>query len=379
MTSGRVDARTDVYALGCVLYETVAGEPPFTGSDMQKMWHQVNEPVPLLAGEGEEHALDAVISRATAKDPDERFQSAGDLARAARAAVEGTEPEITEQSVATGAAAVGLASADGLAPTRTMSSPRPGPRESPTVTMAAPKTPHAGRVRGGGPSGRLIAAIAASVVLAGGLIGAALVLAGGKSASTGRTVVNNIKTVTGETQVAPTGGSAGEEAEVSSTAAPEEASPEGSEFESGSDGFYPYERYLYGIEVPEGWVVDEVDEFNGTFYESTWYDPADPETKILVDAETPAPSVSPMSSAETVRSLTESSSGYYEHSLQPATVAGLPAARWVFDVDGHRRVDYFVNSCGVGLAMLGSTDPGSFSGMASTFNRAAASIYVPCE
>ncbi|MGH3430269.1 MAG: serine/threonine-protein kinase, partial [Mycobacteriales bacterium] len=88
MTSGRVDARTDVYALGCVLHEMLAGSVPFPGTDMQKMWAQVNEPLPALGGDLS-HPLEEAIGRATAKDPDDRFQSAGDLARAAAAAVDG--------------------------------------------------------------------------------------------------------------------------------------------------------------------------------------------------------------------------------------------------------------------------------------------------
>ena len=102
---GRVDARTDIYSLGCVLYRVRSGERPFPGTDTQKMWKIVNDPVPAI-GAGHD-PLDPVIARATAKDPVARFPSAGDFARAA-VEPEGTATErLSERSVASGAAATG--------------------------------------------------------------------------------------------------------------------------------------------------------------------------------------------------------------------------------------------------------------------------------
>lgn len=94
----RVDARTDVYALGCVLFHAVTGQVPFPERESSsKMWAHLNEPPPAVgSGDGGRAALDPVIRRAMAKEPSQRFPSAGDLGRAAVAAARGeaiTEPE----------------------------------------------------------------------------------------------------------------------------------------------------------------------------------------------------------------------------------------------------------------------------------------------
>jgi serine/threonine protein kinase len=91
----RVDARTDVYALGGVLYNAVTGRVPFAERESSaKMWAHVNEPPPSAGKRA--GVLDSVIRRAMAKDPIDRFPSAGDLGRAALAVTRGeavTEPE----------------------------------------------------------------------------------------------------------------------------------------------------------------------------------------------------------------------------------------------------------------------------------------------
>ncbi len=77
-----VDARSDVYSLGCVLYEILTGEPPFTGdSPVSVAYQHVREdPIPpSRRHEGISADLDAVVLKALAKNPENRYQTAAEM------------------------------------------------------------------------------------------------------------------------------------------------------------------------------------------------------------------------------------------------------------------------------------------------------------
>lgn len=75
---GKIDHRTDIYSLGVVLYEMLAGRVPFEGdSTMAVILKHINEPPPQI--EGIAPAIQAVIDRALAKDPNNRYQSAVEM------------------------------------------------------------------------------------------------------------------------------------------------------------------------------------------------------------------------------------------------------------------------------------------------------------
>jgi eukaryotic-like serine/threonine-protein kinase len=77
-----VDARSDVYSLGCVLYEILTGEPPFTGdSPVSVAYQHVREdPIPPSERhEGISSDLDAVVLKALAKNPENRYQTAAEM------------------------------------------------------------------------------------------------------------------------------------------------------------------------------------------------------------------------------------------------------------------------------------------------------------
>ena len=142
----RIDARADVYALGCVLFFALCGTVPFAREgDEARLWAHLHEapPRPSAVVPSVPGGFDAVIARALAKAPDDRYPSAGDLGRAAAAAAAGAAVGATERRVAVGAAA---------------------PEEAPTLTSRGEE--QTARLPPGGRHGRrlLPAAIAATAV-----------------------------------------------------------------------------------------------------------------------------------------------------------------------------------------------------------------------
>jgi tRNA A-37 threonylcarbamoyl transferase component Bud32 len=87
-----IDGRADVYSLGCVLFECLAGERPFDrDSDLSVVFAHLNEPPPRVTDLRTDlpEAFDAVIATALAKAPGDRYSTCGELAAAARAALRG--------------------------------------------------------------------------------------------------------------------------------------------------------------------------------------------------------------------------------------------------------------------------------------------------
>jgi serine/threonine protein kinase len=78
-----VDSRSDIFSLGVVLYQMIAGQPPFSGEDINQLTYMVchgaHSP-PSLLNPAIPPMLDLIVNRALAKDPAQRYQSARDMA-----------------------------------------------------------------------------------------------------------------------------------------------------------------------------------------------------------------------------------------------------------------------------------------------------------
>jgi streptogramin lyase len=145
IAAGSVDARTDVYALGCLAFFVLTGRVPFEReTPVATMYAHTSDPPPTA---GFSASVDAVLGRALAKSPEDRFVSAGDFARALTAALEGGSAGVPERSVAVGPAAPG--GDDPTPATQGATAPTQG-LTAPTAQYAEPATPVT--VGGGGPA-----------------------------------------------------------------------------------------------------------------------------------------------------------------------------------------------------------------------------------
>jgi predicted Ser/Thr protein kinase len=197
------DARSDVYALGCLAFQALTGAPPFRGAPAARLFAHMNDPPPsaCAARPALRSEVDAALSRALAKKPEDRFQSAGDLGRALAAALAGETAIEPEGTVARGPALTGVPALEPVAtaaPTQhaaavTRRSPIDEQTQDAATFVAAidHAPPDTTLVASGGPSAppaatrsrqpRVLAAIALVLVVA--AAAAITVLAGGSDKS----------------------------------------------------------------------------------------------------------------------------------------------------------------------------------------------------
>ncbi len=196
VTGAPVDARTDIYALGVLVYRLIAGRPPFEAAWMTVLHKQVYEPPPPMARSSQAvpPEIDEVVAKALAKDPADRHGSAGELAAAVERALRPAllreqaraaerEPEtlvggaVLEES-ATSAVTMAGAPAASMALDDEPPTPVPRPRPSPIPPAVPPPAPVPGppevRPREASQSRRLVPALAVLgllLLVGGGFVG----------------------------------------------------------------------------------------------------------------------------------------------------------------------------------------------------------------
>jgi YVTN family beta-propeller protein len=150
-----VDGRADVYALGCMLYECLAGAPPFRrGTDAATLYAQLEEAPPTLPG------LDEVLPKALAKQPAERYATCGDLVEGARQALGIAEPKRSRWPLAVAVVGVALIGA-ALAAFFLTRSAGSGSKADPGADSLVRIDPRTNNVTETMPVGRLAGGVAA--------------------------------------------------------------------------------------------------------------------------------------------------------------------------------------------------------------------------
>lgn len=95
LNAGAIDGRVDVYALGVVTYQLLSGRLPYDSASPTAVLDRADVPPPAIATElGLPRQLDAVLSRALAKDPGDRFPTSATLAQALRDVADGRRVEL---------------------------------------------------------------------------------------------------------------------------------------------------------------------------------------------------------------------------------------------------------------------------------------------
>jgi hypothetical protein len=352
-----VDERSDVYSLGCVLYEALTGDLVFgEGSDASILLAKVNGDIdlPTHAVSSLDPGFDDVVAKALSLDPDERFQSAGELASAAGAVSRGED--VTRF--------LGTVGGAGDKTRKLEDDVHVGFRQDETVVQPRRRGQRAWLVP------------AALVVVA----GVAAIAGFGLSRIGGSPGESQSSLKAAPSQQAPATLAPAVDPEPSDPPADESVPP--SRALSSNLPLAPVSAAAFDAEVPRDWYWKTQDEqVTSIRTMNVWEDPVDPLIDIQIDNQA-ATGVSPLDSAYSVSANGPNIEGYNPVSLASISLGGRPAAQWTFDAveEGTtlRKIDIFFTSCGTDFALIGAAPRPEFFSYRRTFLRVASSVAGRC-
>jgi serine/threonine-protein kinase len=211
-----VDGRSDVYALGCVLYQCLTGTVPFSReTDAAVLWSHLTDPPPRVTAAMPTlpDRIDEVIARALAKDPAERHGTAGELVMAARDALRSRSTATVARSIEEPPAPAAVPSA---------------PADPGETSSDRSRHPRSRRVRAA------LVAVALAALLGGGGTAGGVLLSGGDASATSPS--GPATTVEAVAPSAPEPSAASTNEEDSGTGSTDDGSGSGGGMEEGEHG-----------------------------------------------------------------------------------------------------------------------------------------------